>query len=150
MPRLVAGAILARSLAPLGAGPRRPEALGPLSRRLLDRLDGLKFLAVLNPEGWPEVLPMVGASSAGPGRVLVAGTTVARHCWPAPGSRAALLAMNLAMESVLVRGSLGPLRGIGPLCTAVMEVEAVYNSMPPKAGFVWPREPLQAVRFEDP
>jgi len=150
MPRLVAGAILARTLAPLAAGSRTPEALTPFTRGLLDRMDGLKFLAVRGPDGWPDVLPMVAAASAGPGRVLVAGTTVPLGSRSGPGSPAALLAMNLAMESVLVRGFLRPFRGVGPLAAAVLQVESVYNSMPPKAGFVWPRDPLQAVVFEDP
>lgn len=150
MPRLAAGAILARTLAPLAAGPRKPQALNPFTRGLLDRLDGLKFLAIQGPEGWPEVLPMVAAASAGPGRVLVAGTTVPRRSRPVPGTPAALLAMNLAMESVLIRGSLGAFRGAGPLGAAVMEVEEVYNTMPPKAGPVWPPPPLEPVVSEDP
>lgn len=148
MSKLVAGAILSRA-AGLVAARATPEALTHFSKGLFDKLDGLKFMSFVRADGWPEMAPIVAAASAGPGGLVVASTTLT-DTPPAPGSRVAVFAMNLALESVMVRGVIGRFVGIGPLKVANIEIEAVYNSMPPKASFIWPKEPLRPVLFEDP
>jgi hypothetical protein len=53
--------------------------------------------------------------------------------------------LNLQMESVLVRGVFaGYRRYVGPR-VGVIDIDWVYNSMPPKQGVIYPVAPLRPV-----
>ena len=73
-------------------------------------------------------------------------------CWTgrlealAPGTRVALFALNLQTESVLLRGDFAGWRGRGPARVGVIDVDWVYNSMPPLAGQIYP--PLELAPAE--
>ena len=56
------------------------------------------------------------------------------------GAKCAVLALNLRMQSVLIKGMFTgtKLRGIVP--AGLVEIERVYNSMPPKAQYIYPTD----------
>lgn len=142
MPAAAAGA-----LASLGVGTatrlvRGASAPGPMSSWTMHHLQDpttLKFVAWVTPSGFPEILPLVPACPAGPDRLVLGppGPAV-----PA-GAAVAVFALNLQMESVLVRGTLAR-AGRSPIATVA--VDWVYNSMPPLPGQVYPPVPLEPVR----
>jgi hypothetical protein len=57
----------------------------------------------------------------------------------------ALFGMTLSMEDVLVRGRFRGIQGTGPARCLVMDVDWVYNPMPPVPGRIYPAEELRAV-----
>ena len=62
------------------------------------------------------------------------------------GCRLAVFAMALSMEDVLMRGTyLGIQRRAG-LPVGVVEVDWVYNPMPPAPMVIYPQAALEAVR----
>lgn len=142
MPGTVAGAV-----ATFGAGAaarlaRGAPERGPMNVWTMHHLQHpatLKFVAWVTPSGFPEILPLVPACPAGPDRLLLGppGPRV-----PA-GAVVAVFALNLQMESVLVRG---PLSCAGRSPVAAVDVDWVYNSMPPLPGQVYPPVPLEPVR----
>lgn len=147
---LVAGAIFARlaGLASLVAG-RAPgeEALTPWSRKLIGQPASLKFLAYVGADGYPAIVPAVAATTQGAGRVVIVPTFGRSELRPVrAGSSVALFAIDLEMRSVMLRGVLRRWRGLG---AASIDVEWVYNSMPPKHGQIYPAVPLAAVRFAE-
>jgi len=123
-----------------------PAILKPWAQRLLARPDTLKFLAWIGPDGFPELIPVVPCQTADSRRLIFAPTVYRDQLRRlAPGETVALLGLNLAMESVLVRGVFTGYRGGLGLGTGAIDIRWVYNSMPPKHGVVYPAQPLDPV-----
>ena len=150
IPGMALGAIGANLALPLAFERGSPAALRPWAVSLLRGLQTLKFLCWIDDDGYPCLVPAVGSAPAGASRVVVAATGN-RDALLAlePGRQVALFALNLQMESVLLRGRLGAFRGPWGLEQAPLDIEQVYNSMPPKQGLVWPPQPLEPVRSFD-
>jgi len=123
-----------------------PAILKPWAQRLLARPDTLKFLAWIGPDGFPELVPVVPCQTADSRRLIFAPTVYRAQLGRlVPGETVALLGLNLAMESVLVRGIFTGYRGPLALGTGAIDINWVYNSMPPKHGVVYPAQPLDPV-----
>ncbi len=106
----------------------------------------LKFLSFVEDEGYPTIVPAIPCRAAGSRRLLFA-PTVHRPDLDGleKGKPLALFALSLDMESVLVRGRFtGYARRTGPRVGGI-DIDWVYNSMPPKQGAIYPREPLTPV-----
>ncbi len=61
------------------------------------------------------------------------------------GKELAVFSMALTMEDVLARGKYLGVRRLGGIRTGVVEVNWVYNPMPPVPGQIYPRQALMAV-----
>jgi len=127
---------------------RDPEpALKPWAQGLLDKLDTVKFISYVGDDGFPVIVPAVPAMAAGSRRLVFSPTVYRRELGSIRrGSSVALFAMNMQMESVLVRGEFGGYQGAGPARLGTIEIDWVYNSMPPQQGQIYPRPPLEPVR----
>ena len=79
------------------------------------------------------------ATSAGADRIVLSGIPFGKQLRQIPeGAKVSILCLNLKMESVLVKGR---------FTKGVLEIERVYNSMPPKMEYVYPRnETMEPVR----
>jgi hypothetical protein len=105
----------------------------------LSRLSTLKFLAAVDDDGYPTLAPLVPARAAGNDRLLFAPTPAAPDLRALPAGRTlALFALNLQMESVLVRGVFDGYRRFAGVRLGVLDLDWVYNSMPPKQGRIYP------------
>ena len=138
MGAIVLGAILSRVKATFVKNSER-HALPHIGETLFAELDSLKFLSYYDSEGRAIVLPVVQATSAGSDRIALVATPFGSELKKIPdGAKASILCLNLKMESVLVKGIYRK---------GVLEVERVYNSMPPKMEYVYPRsETIEPVR----
>lgn len=146
LPGMLAGALPLAASGRLSSGSkrRRNNDEGPLNRWTvahLGRVDTLKFLAYVDEEGHPAIIPAVPARPREASRVVIAPTVHARELRSIPeDATVAVFAMNLKMESVLLRGELRWTRQLGvPL--GVVEVDWVYNSLPPLPGQIYPPRP---------
>ncbi len=122
------------------------RVLTPWAERHLARAATVCFLTYLDGDKWPVIVPVVPCHNDGDRR-LVFTPTVYRTDLEAiePGSPVAVLALNFDMESVLVRG---PLRGFERrrgIRAGVIDIDWVYNSMPPKHGVIYPPRPLHGI-----
>ena len=90
-------------------------------------------------KGDAQILPVVQATSAGSDRIALAGIPFGKALRQIPdGAKASILCLNLKMESVLVKGIYHK---------GILDIERVYNSMPPKMEYVYPRsETIEPVR----
>jgi len=144
---LVAGILLtsiARLLAGRGAGER---ILKPWAEAHVSRPGTLKCLAYVSDDGYPAIVPTVPCVAAGSRRLLFAPTVHARELERlAEGETVALFALSMQMESVLVRGRFTGYRRRGGPRLGGIDIDWVYNSMPPKQGVIYPAEPLAPVR----
>ncbi len=143
---IVAGSGLATA-GRLLAGPRhQAPVLKPWAEDLINNISTLKFIAYVASDGFPRIVPVVPCQvSAGRRSIFV--PTVYRHELDnlSSGMTVALFAINLQMESVLVRGIfVGYRRWLGPRM-GIIDINWVYNSMPPKHGQIYPLEPVRPV-----
>lgn len=136
--------ILAQTLSPQ----RSPKRVFNLwTRQLLGKLDTLKFLAYIDGDGYPIIIPVIQAQPAGLEHLLFSARVYGAELQQIRrGSPVAILGLALSMEDVLLRGEfLGLQRRAGMLCGEV-KVDWVYNSMPPAPGQIYPPLPLEPVQ----
>lgn len=133
----LAGRALAR-----GAG---EKILTPFAYRLLNRMDTLKFIAFIDDDGYPRIIPVIQCQAAAGSRLVFAMQPYGHELARIPqGSQVALFGLTMAMEDVLVRGCY---RQDRRLLThlGVVEIDWVYNSMPPCHGQIYPPKSLTPV-----
>jgi len=138
--------MLARAFSSKRAG---LPAMNAWTQAFFNQIDNLKFLAYVDADGYPVVLPVIQAQAAGAGRILFSASAYRSDLEMAPaGAAAALFAMSLNMQDVLVRGVYRGIRRFGLLRCGVLDVDWVYNSMPPKPEQIYPEVPLTPVIHE--
>ncbi len=138
MGAIVLGAVLSR-LKAIFQKKCDKNALPYVGQQLFSQLDSLKFLCYYEENGRAIVLPVVQATSAGSDRIVLSNIPFGKALKQIPdGAKVSILCLNLKMESVLVKGR---------YTKGILEIERVYNSMPPKMEYVYPRsETIEPVR----
>ena len=138
MGAIILGAILSRVIA-LFCAKSEKKAMPLIAKRLFSQLDSLKFLCYYSEDGEAQLLPVVQATSAGTDRIALCPLPFGGALKEIPqGVKASILCLNLKMESVLVKGIYRD---------GILDIERVYNSMPPKMEYVYPRsEHIEPVR----
>jgi Pyridoxamine 5'-phosphate oxidase len=116
------------------------------TRHFLDKIDNLKFLSYVSADGFPVLIPAIQAQSLDSSHVLFSTSVYTDELKAIPtGAPLAVFGMALTMEDVLLRGKfLGIRRQVG-VKAGLVEVDWVYNPMPPVAGQVFPPVELKPV-----
>ncbi len=128
---------------------RRPShaVLNPWTRKLLSKLGNLKFVAFVRADGYPEIIPVLQLQPLDRQRVVFAASPYSAALRVIPSSSSvALFGMTLDMEDVLLRGRYQGIHRIGGISSGVVDVNWVYNPMPPKPQQIYPEVLLEAVR----
>jgi hypothetical protein len=147
MPRIVLGAVLTTAAKVLGGAPGGAVVLNSWTRDLLGKMDTLKFLAYVDEDGYPAIIPVIQAQAWGKEGVIFSTAAYGEELAAIqPGTPVAILGMALSMEDVLVRGPFGGLRRIGGVRCGTVQVESVYNSMPPVPQQIYPPVALEPIR----
>jgi hypothetical protein len=127
---------LARRLMATGAA---GEILRPWAEKHVARLGTLKFLSYVRDDGYPAIVPVVPCQTAGSARLVFAPTVHRAELAAIPSSATvAVFALNLQMESVLIRGRFRGYRRYAGLRAGAIDIDWVYNSMPPMQGQIYP------------
>ncbi len=143
---IVAGSLVTMLARNLAASERPETILGTWSEKHLTRLGTFKFLSYVGEDGYPAIVPVVPCQTAGNGRLVFAPTVHRTELAAIPaGATLAVFALNLKMESVLVRGHFGGYQRYLGLKAGTIDIDWVYNSMPPMQGQIYPARELRAV-----
>ena len=136
LPQIGSGALLTRIAAPRAARSEQ-GALTRIGKALFAGIGNPKVLCYQKADGSLGVVPVVQASHAGDDRVVFFGRPYGEELKGlVPGSKVCVLALNLEMQNVLVKGVYTGKQG----GLHVVDIERVYNSMPPAAKYIFPRE----------
>ncbi len=146
MNRIIFAAVrsmIARTLSPArGSG----QVFNAWTRAFFSKLDNLKFLAYVQSDGFPQIIPLIQAQADGGDRLIFSTGAYGDELRQIPaGTPVAVLGMALTMEDVLVRGKFGGLRRRAGLECGSVTVNWVYNPMPPKPQQIYPPLELRAV-----
>lgn len=140
MPKIVAGAVASRVKAPFAAKSDK-NILNHVAQELFTKLDGLKFIGYFDENGSPWIIPIIQATHAGTDRVAFSAMPFGDELKKIPvGSKVAVLALNMQLQGVLVKGTYSE--------KGVVDIERVYNTMPPKMEYVYPRAEMPAAVTE--
>ena len=146
MNRIILAALQTMLARMLGGKHGRTPAINPWTRAFLDKMDNLKFLAYVGPDGYPLIIPAIQAQSLDTQHVLFSTSVYTEELMAIPaGVPLAVFSMALTMEDVLLRGTYQGIRRVGGIKAGVVEVDWVYNPMPPVPGQVYPATEIRAV-----
>lgn len=111
------------------------DVLKPWAYGLMKKIDTLKFISYIDSEGYPRIIPIIQAQAASSDVIVIADKPYRQELAEIkPKSRVAVFGLNLDMENVLIKGVFsGFEKGL-----ATVEIDRVYNSMPPKMGYIFP------------
>lgn len=139
MASISAGSALTMVARRFSASKTREAILKPFARDLFNKLSTLKFCCYVGEDGYPAVEPVVPCQAAGSTRLVVAQVGHRRQLAQLElDTPIAMLALNLQMESVLIRGRLSECLRLPGLTVGAIDIDWVYNSMPPMQGQIYP------------
>ena len=146
MGAIVRGAVITKCTKGLAKNRRESTILKPWAVNLFNRLDSLKFLTYIDTDGFPVIIPVIQCQAADTGRLAFAPTAYIDELKRIKeGTNVALFGMTLQMEDVLVRGTFTGFRGFPGLKLGIIDIEWVYNSMPPVQGQIYPAQEVKPV-----
>lgn len=116
------------------------------AEKLFNKLTTFKFFSFIGDDGYPQIVPFVQCMAADSRRlafypalldekmkILPPGTAVAAYC------------LSTTLESVLTRGTFLGYRKYRGIKLGIIDINWVYNSMPPNAGQIYPEIKLETV-----
>ena len=119
--------------------PGAPRILKPWAENLMKGIQTLKFLSWIADNGVPGILPVIEAQAADSRTIAVPAKPYAYKALNLVyGSPAAVMGMNLEMTGTLVKGTFGGFKNTLAGKRGALEIERVYNTLPPKAGYIYP------------
>lgn len=120
--------------------------MNPWTVKFFNKLDNLKFISYVDQDGFPAVIPAIQTQALDSSRLILSGGVFANELSSIPdGCHAAVFGMALTMEDVLVRGRFHGLHRVGGIPCAQVDVDWVYNPMPPAPAQIFPPVPLEPV-----
>ena len=146
MNRIIIAAIQTMLARTLSRKPGKEEVLNPWTRAFLDKLDNLKFITWVGVDGYPAIIPAIQAQTLDRQHILFSTSVYTDELKAIPtGADVAVFSMALTMEDVLLRGKYLGIRRLAGIKAGLVEVDWVYNPMPPVPGQIFPPVKLQAV-----
>jgi len=144
MAEIVSGALASR-LAAAGVKSSN-DAMNRKTRSLFAQLDGLKFVSYQDDDGFPWIVPCIQAAPVGNGSIVFSMRPYGKELERIPkDARVSVYFANMQLQNVMVKGIF---RGVERHCgvkSGVVDIEMVYNPMPPASGYIYPREPIKKV-----
>lgn len=146
MNRIIFAAIQTMLARTLGRKSGKRAALNDWTRAFLNKLDNLKFLSYVGEDGFPIIIPAIQAQSLDSQHVLFSNSVYTDELESIPaGADLAVFSLALTMEDVLLRGKYLGSRRIAGVRAGVVEIEWVYNPMPPVPGQIYPPVELRTI-----
>jgi len=122
------------------------QVMKPWAKNFTGKLDTLTFLSYIDESGNPVIVPVIQAQSAGSSRILFKNKPYGDWLKPLiKGQKIAILAFSMSMETVLLKGKFS---GFDEKGYGYLDINRVYNSMPPVHKYVYPETELKPVEFK--
>lgn len=122
------------------------DALPAFGVNLFNDIGALKFVSYINDDGFPEVIPVVQCQASSTAKLAFhTGAFGEDISAIKENSIVAVFALNLKMESVLTRGIYRGVERKKGVSIGTVDIDWVYNSMPPAHGQIYPQAELKPV-----
>ena len=146
----IAGIVLSTLLTKFSKGAAKTKNYeNPMNQwtiQLLNKLGSLKFLSYVTGDGFPVIIPLLQCQAADNNRVVFhPGTYTNELLSIKEGTDVAILGLTLEMQDVLIRGKFAGFKKFQTIKLGSVEVDWVYNSMPPLVGQIYPPTEMKTV-----
>jgi len=120
--------------------------LKPFAEELFNKLDALKFIAYIGSDRFPVIVPLIQCQAADSRRLAFSPIAYKAELSNIPaGAQVAVFCLTMGMEDVLIRGIFRGFYRFRLLQLGIIDIEWVYNSMPPCHGQIYPELELETV-----
>ena len=149
LPYLHIPAALLTTLFAGSAAKRRNQEriLKPWAEKMFKLPTVVKFLSYVGDDGYPVIVPLLQGRASDSGRIVFSRLAYNKELSPLKkGQNVAVFALSLRMEDVLVRGVFQGFDRYRGIQLGVVDIDWVYNSMPPVQGQVYPVVDMKPVK----
>jgi hypothetical protein len=146
----IAGIVLSALLTKVSKSNARTKKEGRIfnvwTEAFFNKLDTLKFLAYVSEDGFPIIIPLLQCQASDSHRLVFhPGVYTDELNSINKGTDVAVFGLSLAMEDVLVRGKFTGFKRYQAVRLGIIEINWVYNSMPPITGQIYPAVKVDTV-----
>ena len=146
MGKVVTSAVLTLGAKLLAGKDSQAEVLNPWTRKLMDKIGNLKFLAYVGKDGFPNIIPVIQAVSLDSSHILFESSVYREELQAIPGGAPlAIFGMELNMTDVVLRGEFQGLNRYAGVRCGKVKIDWVYNAMPPNPQQIYPPLSLEPV-----
>jgi len=148
MGRIVFAALKTAAARALGKKDKGAPVMNAWTTAFVSKIGNLKFIAAIAGDGYPRIIPAIQTQSFDARRLLFSPCVYGSELKEIPeGAPLAVFCMALSMEDVLLRGVYRGIRRSGGFAAGVIDVDWIYNSMPPAPGQIYPPVELKPISF---
>jgi hypothetical protein len=109
-------------------------------------MDALKFVAYVAADGYSVIVPVIQCQAADGKRLVFSMSAYSDELAKIPeDATVAFFGLTMSMEDVLIRGCFRGIERSRIIQLGVVDIDWVYNSMPPCNGQIYPPVPLAPV-----
>ncbi len=120
--------------------------LKPFAEKIFNGLDSLKFISYIAEDGFPVIFPVIQCQAADSRRLSFSSFAYKDDLYAIPkNAPVAVFSMTMGMEDVLIRGRFNGFKRVRFLEMGSIDIDWVYNSMPPCHGQIYPELELTPV-----
>ena len=146
MPKIIQSAVLTKLAKAAAATGLKDRILKPFAEDLFNQLGSLKFIGYVEPEGFPVIIPVIQCQAADSRRLAFAPFAFKEELIRiSRGTQVAVFGLTMGMEDVLIRGTFRGYKRTMGLTLGTVDIEWVYNSMPPAHGQIYPEVELETI-----
>ncbi len=146
LPKIILSSLMTKFAKGGAATGNSNRILNVFSEDLFNGLDTLKFIAYIRDDGYPELVPLLQCQAADSRRLAFSTMAYGDELKQIPaGKVVAIFGVTMKMEDVMVRGTFKGMSRVRGIQTGIVDIDWVYNSLPPNHGQIYPPLPLQPV-----
>ena len=120
--------------------------LKPWAQGLFNRLNALKFISYIGKDGFPVIIPLIQCQASDSRRLVFSPFAYIKELSGIEkGKKVAVFGLTMEMEDILIRGTFLGFNRYRSVQLGSIDIEWVYNSMPPKHGQIYPLEEIKPV-----
>jgi len=143
---VVKSALLTKMAKGSAAKGNSERVLSHFGEKLFNGLDSIKFLSFIGDDGFPVIIHAIQCQAADSSRLAFhPGAFGDELNMLKPGMTVAIFCLTMQMEDVLVRGIFNGYSRYRGVKLGTLDIDWVYNSMPPNHGRIYPPVPLERV-----
>ena len=146
MGRIIPAAVFTMLARGAAKSHKSQRILKPFAEKLFNGLSSLKFLSYLRSDGFPAIIPVIQCQAADSTRLVFSSFAFQDELAEIPaGAEVAVHCLNLQMQSVLIRGTFNGFQRHRLFKVGTIDIDWVYNSMPPIHEQIYPEIKLKPV-----
>ncbi|OQY02675.1 MAG: hypothetical protein B6I20_06730 [Bacteroidetes bacterium 4572_117] len=139
-------AILTKIAKPAAVTKIKDQIMNNWTETFFNKLDTLKFLSYVSADGFPTLIPLLQCQAADSRRLVFNPQVYGNELLTIKsGSELTVFALSIDMKDVLVRGIFKGFKKHRGISLGSIDINWVYNSMPPVAGQLYPEQKIETV-----